>query len=218
MLPKPPSPLVMGYPLGQPSRSSPATPGGPLPRTLRSNVSTVCPLPSSGATPAACWLPAMAATRSPAPWPRCPPRRRVHPHSARSSSRLSTHCAGLRCVGYDPGGLRGKPQWRLPVGLLLSSSGGRSLWAPRLRLCVCSFVAVAGCTTSSPRPFRCPYVSRGTKFRASTPPRVARSLLYMGQSVASCAVRGIRRPAHFFEKTQRNLSLTKLAWPRSDGC
>src|SRR5215203_4137725 len=156
MLPKPPSPLVMGYPLGQPSRSSPATPGGPLPRTLRSNVSTVCPLPSSGATPAACWLPAMAATRSPAPWPRCPPRRRVHPHSARSSSRESTHCAGLRRVGYDPGGLRGKPLWRLPVGLLLSSSGGCSLWAPRLRLCVFSLVAVAGCTTGSPRPFRCP--------------------------------------------------------------
>src|SRR5215203_1740042 len=80
--------------------------------------------------------------RSPAPWPRCPPRRRVHPHSARSSSRESTHCAGLRRVGYDPGGLRGKPLWRLPVGLLLSSSGARSRQAPRLRLCIFSFVAV----------------------------------------------------------------------------
>src|SRR5829696_9423737 len=138
-----------------------------LPRALRSNVSPVCPLPSSEATPAACWLPAMAATRSPGPWPRCPPRRRVHPHSARSSSRESTHCAGLRRVGYDPGGLRGKPLWRLPVGLLLSSSGGRSLWAPRLRLCVCSFVAVAGCTTGSPRPFRCPPSLCGTRFWAS---------------------------------------------------
>jgi hypothetical protein len=130
---------------------------------------------SSGATPAACWTPAMAATRALAPWPRCPPRRRKHPHSARSGSRPSTHRVGPRRVGYALGGLGGKPLLRLPVGLLLSCAA-RSRWAPRLRLRVFSFVAVAGCTTGSPRPYGCPHVPCGTKIRASTPPRVARSL------------------------------------------
>src|SRR5215218_5879425 len=137
----------------------------------------------------------MAATRSPAPWPRYPPRRCGHPHSACSGSRWSTHRAELQRLGYDPGGLGGTPLWRL-LGRLLLSCGGRSRWAP------CAFASASSLISGSrlhhwlPTSPGAHALVGGTQFLASTPPRVASSLWVWG-SVARCAVECIRLPGGY---------------------
>jgi hypothetical protein len=57
-------------------------------------------------------------------------------------------------------------------------------------------LAVAGCTTGSPRPLVPMLSCCGTRFLASTPPRVAPSLWVWG-SVACSAVRCIRLPGGY---------------------
>src|SRR5215211_1208475 len=141
----------------------------------------------------------MAATRSPAPWPRYQARRYGHLHSACSGSRRSTHRVGLRRVVYDPGGLRGTPLWRLPVGLLLSC-GGRSRWAPRL--CIRVFSSISGSRLHHwlPTSPGCPCSLRD-EVPSLYPTTGSTFPMDVGQSVAGCAVRVIRQLGHFFEGT-----------------
>ena len=155
-------------------------------------------------TLAASWTPAMAATRSPAPWPRYPPRRFGYPHSACSGSRRSTHRAGLRRLGYDPRELIGTPQWRPPVGLLLSSSGGRSRQAPRLRF---SASSISGSRLHHwlPTSPGCPCILRD-EVPSLYPTTGSTFPMDVGHSVAGCAVRVIRRLGRFFEELCRTPS------------
>src|SRR5829696_5906040 len=155
-------------------------------------------------TPAASWTPAMAATRAPAPWPRYPPRRYGHLHSACSGSRRSTHRAGLRRLGYDPRELRGTLLWRPPVGLLLSSSGGRSRRAPRLRF---SASSISGSRLHHwlPTSPGCPCILRD-EGPSLYPTTGSTFPMDVGQSVAGCAVRVIRRLGRFFEELCRTPS------------
>src|SRR5215204_3419957 len=106
----------------------------------------------------------MEATRSPAPWPRYPPRRCGHPHSACSDSRWSTHPAELRRLGYDPRELEERP-----YGCFLGAFFYHVVVAHDGRLAsasASSVFAVAGCTTGSPRPLGAHHLLAG---RSSKP-------------------------------------------------